>query len=90
MSEEKILSKENLIDGTNYSCRSCGSTVYMYLANSELIEVRPEASTEDRWVSCSNEKCVCHYGQGHFQDMPSWVRNSLLLSPGVSIVEYDG
>jgi hypothetical protein len=54
-------------------CKDCGEAVLSYTCNTPLIAVRPEADEWDWWASCSNKKCVNHYGEGYHQSKPDWL-----------------
>lgn len=54
-------------------CKICGNDVYDYTCNKDLILQRREGCEWDWWVSCSNETCRNHYGEGIFQNDPEWI-----------------
>lgn len=66
------ISATDLIDMRGI-CRDCGCDVARYTCNSQMIQVRPEASEWDWWVACTNASCKNHYGEGVFQGSPTWI-----------------
>ncbi|MFS4437864.1 hypothetical protein ACMA5I_06600 [Paracoccaceae bacterium GXU_MW_L88] len=54
-------------------CSICGSHVWSYPANKELIAQRPEGGDDDFWALCVNAECLNAYGEGYCMSMPDWV-----------------
>lgn len=72
----KIVSDEDRIPDTDYSCTECNSSASLYLCNSDLIKERPEAKNSDRWFCCDNMRCKNRWGEEHFQDLPDWIKDN--------------
>jgi hypothetical protein len=73
-----------IVSDTNFSglvgfCKKCNNSVADYLCNATVIKERPEASTWDFWLSCTNPDCENHYGEGYLQSEPEWFERTKTL-----------
>lgn len=65
------LARQSYLGKHGLTCKACGSSVLMYLANREICRQRPEAQDFDFWATCENADCCFSYGVGYFQGAPS-------------------
>lgn len=69
---KRLIVEDENYEGILGTCKDCQSNVASYLCNDSLIKFRPEAYYEDYWMSCTNEVCKNHYGEGYLQFTPEW------------------
>jgi len=57
-------------------CVNCNSEILLYTCNKFLHELRSKSNEWDYWAACSNPLCNNSFGEGIFQNDPSFLKIS--------------